>query len=256
MMSHRLRKRFSIGAKCLLVLGAAPLAACGAPGDFAPSAAEIGSSSGETPRGGASSCPGYADPSHCPPFATGGPYAVSGVLTLRTTSGTAPLANAGIGGYVIMTSGNSYGMAPVVTDANGRYHFTQVPNGVVVLTGDAPHVYQPCAAIATVSGASGDKDFEMVDSAAVGQFTPTGSPTLSGVVYRKTDAGRAPIAGAVIEYEYSPVIAARTITDALGRYSLCHLPLGRGGLEVWLNGVSLGGRAVATYTDQVMDLIF
>jgi hypothetical protein len=52
------------------------------------------------------------------------------------------------------------------------------------------------------------------------------------------------------------VIATTTITDAQGRYSLCRLPLGRGGLDVWLNGVSLGGAVVNINGDAVLDLNF
>lgn len=239
MTSHSVEKRIPIRAEWLLALGAALVAACRAPGDFGRAPTEISSPTGQTPGGGG-----------------GGSYSVSGVLTLRTTSGTAPLANAGVGGYVIMTNGQSYGMAPVSTDAAGRYAFSNVPNGVVVLIGDAPHAYQPCAAVATVSGANGVKDFEIVDSAAMRQDTPTDSPTLSGVVYRKAGAEKQPVAGAVIEFEYPPVIAAWTITDAQGRYSLCHLPAGRGGLDVWLNGVSLGGIVVNIIGDDVLDLNF
>ena len=155
-----------------------------------------------------------------------------------------------------MTDGNSYGLAPASTDADGRYRFSNVPNGVVVLRGDPPHAYQPCAAIAAVSDADGVKDFEVVDSTVTRPETTTDSPTLSGVVYRKTGAGKQPVAGAVIEFEYSPVIAATTITDKQGRYSLCQLPAGRAGLDVWLNGVSLGGVVVDIGGDAVLDLIF
>ena len=88
-------------------------------------------------------------------------------------------------------------------DSRRRYQFSNVPNGLVVLEAGAPHAYQRCAAIATVSGAN-------------------------------------------------PVIAATTITDAQGRYSLCHLPAGRGGLEVWLNGVA-SGYVVNISGDQVLD---
>jgi hypothetical protein len=159
-------------------------------------------------------------------------------------------------GFVIKTNGDGYGMAPVVTDANGRYEFSNVPSGVVVLYPSAPHAYQPCADVATVGGANGVKGLELVDSAATRPATPADSPTLSGVVYRKTAAGKEPIAGAVIEYEYSPVIATRAVTDAQGRYSLCQLPLGRGGLDVWLNGVQLGGAVVNIFGDEVLDLTF
>ena len=256
MTSHWVENRLPIRAAWLLVLGAALMAACGPLGDVAGAPTDIGSPTGNTPGGPAPGCPGHIDPTHCPPLATGGPYTLSGVVTLRTTSGTAPLANMGVGGFVLMTNGAGYGMAPVITDASGRYEFTNVPNGVVVLYGGAPHAYQPCAAIGTVNGANGVKDIELLDSAATRPATSADSPTLSGVVYRNTAAGKEPIAGAVIEFEYAPVPATSTTTDAQGRYSLCHLPVGRGGLDVWLNGVYLGGAVVYTTGDDVLDLNF
>jgi hypothetical protein len=144
-------------------------------------------------------------------------------------------------------------MAPVITDADGRYQFSNVPNGHVVLSAGAPHAYQPCAAIATVIGASGVANLELVDSAATRPETAADSPVLSGIVYRSTNAGKQPVAGAVIEFEYPPVIAAMTITDAQGRYALCHVPTGRGGVDVWLNGVAVGGSVVNISGDQVLD---
>ena len=243
--SHCVEKRFPIRAEWLLLLGAALISACAAPGD-------VESPTRQTPGGSPGGCPGYADQAHCPTFPTDGPYTLSGVITLRTTSGIAPLANAGVSGFVIKTNGEGYGIAPVVTDADGRYEFSNVPSGVVVLYAGAPHAYQPCAAIATVSGANGVKDLELVDSAATRPETTADSPTLSGVVYRNTGAGRQPVAGAVIEFEYPYVIAATTITDAQGRYSLCHLPAVRGGVEVWLNGVAKGS-VVNISGDQVLD---
>jgi hypothetical protein len=186
-------------------------------------------------------------------FATGERYSISGVLTLRTASGTAPLANTVVGAFVFTTNGNSYGLASVTTDADGRYQFSYMPNGYVVLFGGAPHAYQPCAAIATVSGANGVKDLELVDSAATRPLTAADSPTLSGTVYRSTNAGRQPVAGASIRFKYASVIAAKTITDAQGRYSLCHLPMGPGGLDVWLNGVAVGSSVVNISGDQVLD---
>ena len=226
----------------LVVLAATLAAACGAPGDVGRAPTDV--------------TPPRQTPTPAPPTATGGPYSLSGILTVRTTSGIAPAANAGVGGYVITTNGNSYGMAPVSTDAEGRYQFSNVPSGVVVLYGGAAHAYQPCAAVATVNGANGTKNIELVDSAATRPETTTDSPTLSGVVYRKTAAGKQPVAGAIIEFEYPPVIATTTTTDAQGRYSLCRLPAGRGGLEVWLNGVSIGGVVVNINGDAVLDLNF
>ena len=255
-------KRCAIKGEWLLVVAAALVASCGAPGDIGGRApTEIGSPTGQTPGGqttggGVRSCSGYIDPTRCPPFATGGPFSLSGIVTLRTASGAAPLANARVSGFAIKTTGEGYGIAPVVTDANGRYEFSNVPGGVVVLYPGAPHAYQPCADVATVSGTNSVKDLELVDSAVTRPSTAANSPILSGVVYRKTAAGKQPLAGAAIEYEYGPVPVTATTTDAQGRYSLCQLPAGRGGLNVWLNGVSLFGVFVDITGDEVLDLVF
>jgi hypothetical protein len=241
MTSNEPEKRFPVRAAWLLVLGAALAAACGVPGDVDHAPTDVTSPGGQTTGG---------------KTPTGGVYSLSGVLTLRTTSGTTRLANTAVSGYLIKTSGDSYGIAPVVTDADGRYEFSNVPSGLVILYAGAPHASLPCAAIGTVNGANGVKDLELVDSAVTRPATPTDSPTLSGVVYRKTAGGRQPVAGAVIEYEYPPVIATTATTDAQGRYSLCQLPAGRGGLEECLNGFSLGGFVVNISGDAVLDLNF
>jgi len=243
MTSHGTNKRFPIRAAWLLVLGAALIAACGMPGDNSRAPTETSSPTGQTPGGQI-------------PVANGGSYTLSGVLTLRTTSGTRPLANVGVSGFLVRTNDISHGIGTVTTDADGRYQFSNVPSGVVVLYAGAPHAYMPCAAIGTVVSANGVKDIELVDSAATRPTTTADSPTLSGVVYRKTAAGKEPLAGAVIEFEYSPVPALQTTTDAQGRYSLCQLPAGRGGVDVWLNGVNLGGAVVNISGDAVLDFNF
>ena len=153
-----------------------------------------------------------------------------------------------------MTNGSGYGMSPVTTDADGRYQFSNVPNGVVFLGADVPHAYQPCPDIATVSGANAVKDIELLDSAVTRPQTAAYSPTLSGVIYRKTAMGKEPFAGVAVEYEYGPGPVTSTTTDAQGRYSLCRLPLGRGGVNVWLNGRSLGGVFVDITGNTVLDL--
>jgi hypothetical protein len=243
-MSDRLNESHRL----LLVFGAALISACGASSDVGRGPTDVGSPPGQTPGGPPSGC------TECPPSATGGPYSISGVLTLRTASGTAPLSGTPVGGFVI-TNDIAYPMGSV-TDSSGRYQFSNVPNGQVVLYVGGPplHAYQPCAAVATVSGANAVQDIELVDSAVTRPETSADSPTLSGVVYRSTGAGRQPVAGVVIEFDYSILIAATTITDAQGRYSLCHLPTGRGGVDLWLNGFAVGGAVLNISGDQVLDI--
>ncbi|HSQ29130.1 MAG TPA: hypothetical protein VLN49_04730, partial [Gemmatimonadaceae bacterium] len=87
MTSHGVEKRFPISAERLLVFGAALIAACGAFGDLGRAPTGVESPTGQTPGSSPSGCPGYPDQAHCPSFPTGGTYSVSGVVTLRTTSG-------------------------------------------------------------------------------------------------------------------------------------------------------------------------
>ena len=244
-------KRLPIRVEWLLVFGVALIAACVTSGDDGRAPTGVRSTAGETPDGPTRGCP--VDPTHCPPVATGRTYSLSGVVTLRTASGTAPLAGTEVRAFLVTSNGPSYSIGDAITDADGRYQFPGVPEGHVVLWSFPPHAYQRCAAIATVSGANSEKDLELLDSAVTRPVTAADSPTLSGIVYRSTNAGRQPVAGAVIEFEYAPVIATTATTDVQGRYSLCHLPMGRGGLDVWLNGVAVGGAVVNIDGDKVLD---
>src|SRR5690242_832869 len=173
----------------------------------------------------ASACPGYADPAHCPPFQTGGPYSVSGTLTLRAENGVGPFANARVGGFVFMPNGAGYSMGYAASDSAGHYRFTQVPKGFVVLFAALD---QPCAATVMVSG-DATRDVEVVTGGAQHPPTPGETPVISGVVYRQTPTGRQVVPGARIELEYfMDLVTATTMTDASGRYRLCQLPTGPG----------------------------
>ena len=144
-----------------------------------------------------------------------------------------------------MTNGSGYGTAPVTTDANGRYEFSNVPSGIVVMSASAPHAYQRCAEIATVSGADAVKNIELLDSAVTTPATTSDSPTLSGVVYRRTTTGKQPVAGAVVEFEFSPVPATMTTTDPQGGI---HSANCRPGAEVWKCGSTASRSAASSST--------
>jgi len=256
MMGRRIDKRFLIAGAWLLPSGVL-IAACGGTGDTGSTPTAICAPTVVAPGGGSTGCPGYADPSHCPPFTTGGPYSISGVVTLRTASGTVGVAGTHVGGYVFTNSGNGYRTATVLTDSVGRYQLPNLPDGRVVLWGGASRPdYQPCAAIAVVNGANATADVVLVDSAVARSMTPADSPMLSGLVYRTTSAGREPVSGAYVDFEYFPdLVTATTVTDAQGRYSLCRLPLG-GTHTVWFvaDGVMVE-RQINITGDQVLDVV-
>jgi hypothetical protein len=169
------------------------------------------------------SCPGYADPDHCPPFATGGPHSISGVVVQRTANRVAPLANARVSGYVFMTTGNGYSMGFATSDATGFYKFTQVPDGFVVLFAGFD---QPCSATATVRS-DVTRNIEVVTPGVQPGPDATAPFVVSGAVYRQTSAGRQFVPGARVAVEYfTALITATATTDANGRYRLCGIPAG------------------------------
>src|SRR5688500_19003723 len=67
----------------------------------------------------ASPCPGYAIPSSCPPFPTGGTGVVSGVLRERSGTGTHPLGGASVWAWFQLTN-HGYNGGRVQTNSNGE----------------------------------------------------------------------------------------------------------------------------------------
>jgi hypothetical protein len=207
----------------------------------------------EPPPAPPSSCPGYADPDHCPPFATGGPYSVTGVVAQRTATSVGPLANARVGGFVFLPNGNGYSMGVATSDSVGRYKFSQVPEGFVVLFAGFD---QPCAATAAVKG-DVTKNIEVVTPGVQPGTGATESSVISGVVYRQTSAGRQLVAGARVAIEYfMDLVTATVTTDASGHYRLCSIPAG-GPRSVY---VLVGGKvaqevAVTVSGDMALDIL-
>ena len=198
----------------------------------------------EPPPAPPTSCPGYADPDHCPPFATGGPYSIGGVVNLRTATGVGPSAKARVGGFVITTNGNGYSMGVATTDSAGRYKFSQVPEGFVVLFAGLD---QPCAATATVKG-DVTRNIEVVTPGVQPAPQAKDSSVLSGVVYRQTPTGRQFISAARVELAFfATLITATTTTDANGRYRLCGIPAG----ARWSVFVLVDGKIVKELTVDV-----
>jgi hypothetical protein len=205
----------------------------------------------EPPPAPPASCPGYADPDHCPPFATGGPYSISGVVSLRTATGVGPSAKARVGGYVFMTTGNAYSMGYATADSTGRYKFSQVPEGFVVLFAGFD---QPCAATANVKG-DVTRNIELV-TPGVQPGAATESSVVSGMVYRQTSTGRQLISGARVELELvANLITASVTTDAGGRYRLCAIPPGgRPSIYVLVDGKLAKALSVDVNGDTQLDI--
>ena len=196
-------------------------------------------------------CPAYVNPQQCPPFPTGGPYSIGGTVIQWTNGKAAPLAGARVWGFVTMTNGNGYAMAPAVSDSAGHYTMQLVPNGTVVLVAGN----QPCVSAVTVANANTTMDIEVLTS-GTRPVSPTDSPTLSGIVYENSPTGRRPVAGALVMFEYlMDFVSATTTTDAQGHYSLCRMPIGgQRDLFVVADGKTLADVVVTVSGDQVLDI--
>jgi len=135
--------------------------------------------------------------------------------------GTRPLAG--------VTVDQGYGPGSwVVTDANGAF---QLPAGGVPLgwlRATKPGYVEPCAV--RIAG-NGPFAVQMVSLSAL-TGTPLSSPsgfrTVSGVVRQMTSDTLQGVAGAWVDFEPDPNntdwLAAVTLTDVSGRFSLCGLP--------------------------------
>src|SRR5688572_6534778 len=173
-----------------------------------------------------STCPYYAVPSDCPPFPTGGDRSISGLVVERIDGDTRPRQGQSLWAWVEFPDGRGYSAHRVQTDANGAYRFPSLPSGVVVVVQAFGGGFdQPCAAVVQLGATDVTVDVEVVSqSNPIVEANPS-PPSLTGVVYENTAAGRQPVAGALVYFEtLFDEIAARTTTDEHGRYSLCHLP--------------------------------
>ena len=172
----------------------------------------------------ASPCPGYANPSNCPPFPTGGSGVISGVVNQRSAAGTQPLGGASVWAWVQFPD-HGYSAGRVQTNANGEYRFPDLPRALIIMQVGGTGYDQPCASPVQFNGASETVNLEVVSSTAP-IFDPDPPPAaLKGVVYENAESGRKPVPGARVYFEtLFEIVAATTTTDELGRYSLCRLP--------------------------------
>jgi len=199
-------------------------------------------------------CPGYADPSHCPPFPTGGSGVISGVLRERSATGSLPRGGASVWAWVQFPD-HGYSAGRVQTNANGEYRFPNLPGALIILQAGGGGYDQPCASAVAFSGSSETADLEVVSDAAPIFDPDPPPPALIGVVYENTASGRQPVPGARVFFEtLFEIVAATTTTDELGRYSLCRLPPFTPFVTPVKEGYVTTGRSVSVSGVTEMDL--
>lgn len=169
-------------------------------------------------------CPGYAIPDRCPPFPTGGNNVITGSVVERTREGTRPRPYARVWAWV-QRSNNGYSAGSVRTDGDGNYRFPTLPDAFIVLQAGADGYDQPCASTLHLTSNGAQATIEVVSETAPVYDPDPPAPALRGVVYEMTPGGRLPVAGARVFVEtLFEIVAATTMTDEQGRYSLCRLP--------------------------------
>lgn len=199
-------------------------------------------------------CPGYAIPSMCPPFQTGGDHLVSGIVLERTSTGTRPAAGMSVWAWVQRPT-NGYSAGRVQTSALGEYGFSLLPDAQILIQAGGPGYDQPCASLVQVAGSNLRVDLEVVSSAEPIVEEEPAAPALVGMVYETTPEGRRPVAGARIYDEvFVGIVAATTTTDAQGRYSLCRLPALTSDITAVKSGYSNAEKSVTVDGVRTLDI--
>jgi len=177
--------------------------------------------------------PGPTTPVSDPPTGSAN-VQVSGFVWDHGPTGVTLVTSGNVDAFVDMaTSGYALGPQPIGPD--GRYVVLVPPGARIHVKGNGR---QPCAASVEVPGDGHgvQNDLHLVsDPRQLGASLPAElaamAPTLSGVVYEQTAAGRVPLASAAVELDGLfglGLILASTRTDAEGRYLLCNVPQIRG----------------------------
>lgn len=178
-----------------------------------------------------SGCPGYAIPSDCPPFPTGGSGSISGVISERTADGLRPLADATVFAWIQFADGHGYARGGTQSNADGKFTVTLLPAGTIVLEGYAPGYDHPCANTVIFNGSTATENIELVPVSQPMPDAATTRPLIKGMVYETTPDGKKPIPGATVYFDPLGglgLVAAITTTDADGRYAFCNVTSGPG----------------------------
>ncbi len=157
-----------------------------------------------------------------------GSNTISGVVR---NEGGGPIQGANVNAWVMTGSFNysyMYAHGALLTDADGRYRMTGLPGGVQVWLQDYKEGYAQQCAVGPVT-VQGDRviDLQLVATANLTATAPSvsGFRSLSGTVVEMTPTGKAPVAGAFVDFEpVEDFVAAVTHTDQAGRFALCGLP--------------------------------
>jgi hypothetical protein len=170
-----------------------------------------------------------------------GPYTISGVVQEVMPQSARPVPGVDVNAWIDLGNGGysywAFHSRPQ-TDAMGRYSLQSVSEGARVwVQVETPGLVQECAVAAVPVHADQTVDVQLVSTAnlsASRTFLPPpalGYRFVSGTVFKATETGTRPVAGASVHY-VSPALEilgddfwlAETFSDAEGHYLLCGLP--------------------------------
>jgi hypothetical protein len=199
-----------------------------------------------------SPCPGYADPSDCPPFPTGGSGGISGVVAERTLEGLRPLSNVTVFAWIQLSNGSGYARGGTQVGADGTFRVDLLPSGTIMLDAYAVGYDMPCSTTIEFNGTTATANIELVSQTRPLPDLATKAPSIKGVVYETTPSGRQPVGGARVFFDFMGGmgnLGATTTTDENGRYALCHVTPGLAGwgqrIDVVKSGYVTSGQAVS-----------
>ncbi|MFN2603342.1 MAG: Ig-like domain-containing protein [Gemmatimonadaceae bacterium] len=202
------------------------------------------------------SCPGYAIPSECPPFPTGGRGTISGVISERTPNGLRALGDATVFAWIQNPDGSGYARGGTQSNSDGKFTVTLLPAGMIILEGYAPGYDHPCANTVTFDGSTATENIELVAQSHPMPDAATTRPVIKGVVYETTVDGKKPIPGARVFFDPMGgmgLVAAITTTDENGRYAFCNVTPALPGWGQRIDAVKAGyvtnGQDVSAYGD-------
>lgn len=171
-------------------------------------------------------CNGHDSPSAPSPPAAVSAFNLSGTVLETTQFGTRPVD--GVSLFVRVSNLKSFGhFGSTMSDAQGKYSVSNVPQGTVYLEASWNGYLQPCFASMDLRS-DAVLDIEVISEATLlslglSSLRIMNAPTVSGLV-SEAASGR-PVAGAKLQVWVGDwLYGASTSTDASGRYLVCRVP--------------------------------
>jgi hypothetical protein len=193
--------------------------------------------------------------------------AVNGSVVQTLFGGRTPMPDALVTGWVEGADGSIAATEQVNADAQGHFRLVGLSNGRVHLLATRPGFSQTCGASAELTGNGAAIDLELSPSGFSSAQLPAKSPTVSGYVLELVpDPDRGglpllaiPVPGARVIFQ-SPEgrTSMTTVSDPVGQFVMCNVPLGNSQLIVvsktGFQNTSQGLATASAVTNRQLDI--